>query len=44
MLIRGGRVKDLPGIRYHIVRGVLDTEGVQNRKQGRSLYGAKRPQ
>ncbi|MCK9357677.1 MAG: 30S ribosomal protein S12 [Dehalococcoidia bacterium] len=44
VLIRGGRVKDLPGIRYHIVRGVLDTEGVQNRKQGRSLYGAKRPQ
>jgi small subunit ribosomal protein S12 len=42
-LIRGGRVKDLPGIRYHIVRGVLDTEGVANRKQGRSLYGAKRP-
>jgi small subunit ribosomal protein S12 len=43
VLIRGGRVKDLPGIRYHIVRGVLDTEGVANRKQGRSLYGAKRP-
>jgi small subunit ribosomal protein S12 len=43
VLIRGGRVKDLPGIRYHIVRGVLDTEGVSNRKQGRSLYGAKRP-
>lgn len=41
--IRGGRVKDLPGVRYHIVRGVLDCEGVQNRKQGRSLYGAKRP-
>ena len=43
VLIRGGRVKDLPGIRYHIVRGVLDTAGVENRKQGRSLYGAKRP-
>jgi small subunit ribosomal protein S12 len=43
VLIRGGRVKDLPGIRYHIVRGVLDTQGVQNRKQGRSKYGAKRP-
>lgn len=41
--IRGGRVKDLVGVRYHIVRGVLDTEGVKNRKQGRSLYGAKRP-
>jgi small subunit ribosomal protein S12 len=41
--IRGGRVKDLPGVRYHVVRGVLDCEGVQNRKQGRSLYGAKRP-
>lgn len=41
--IRGGRVKDLPGVRYHIVRGVLDCEGVKNRKQGRSLYGAKRP-
>jgi len=41
--IRGGRVKDLPWVRYHIVRGVLDTEGVKNRKQGRSLYGAKRP-
>ncbi|MBW7954339.1 30S ribosomal protein S12 [Candidatus Gracilibacteria bacterium] len=41
--IRGGRVKDLPGVRYHIVRGLLDTEGVKNRKQGRSLYGAKRP-
>ncbi|MGE4443831.1 MAG: 30S ribosomal protein S12 [Candidatus Altimarinota bacterium] len=41
--IRGGRVKDLPGVRYHIVRGVLDTEGVKNRKQSRSLYGAKRP-
>lgn len=41
--IRGGRVKDLPWVRYHIVRWVLDSEGVQNRKQGRSLYGAKRP-
>lgn len=43
VLIRGGRVKDLPGVRYHIVRGVYDTSGVQGRKQGRSLYGAKRP-
>jgi small subunit ribosomal protein S12 len=43
VVIRGGRVKDLPGIRYHIVRGVLDTQGVQNRKNGRSKYGAKRP-
>ena len=43
VLIRGGRVKDLPGVRYHIVRGKLDTQGVQNRKQGRSRYGAKRP-
>ena len=43
VLIRGGRVKDLPGIRYHIVRGVLDTQGVANRKQSRSKYGAKRP-
>jgi len=41
--IRGGRVKDLPGVRYHIVRGVLDTAGVANRKQSRSKYGAKRP-
>jgi len=41
--IRGGRVKDLPWVRYHIVRGLLDTEGVKNRRQGRSLYGAKRP-
>ncbi|MFA5917655.1 MAG: 30S ribosomal protein S12 [Candidatus Gracilibacteria bacterium] len=41
--IRGGRVKDLPGVRYHIVRGLLDCEGVKNRNQGRSLYGAKRP-
>lgn len=43
VLIRGGRVKDLPGVRYHIVRGTLDTAGVQNRKQGRSKYGTKRP-
>ena len=43
VLIRGGRVKDLPGVRYHIVRGVLDTQGVKDRKQRRSLYGAKRP-
>lgn len=43
VLIRGGRVKDLPGVRYHIVRGALDTAGVANRKQGRSKYGAKRP-
>ena len=43
VLIRGGRVKDLPGTRYHIVRGTLDTAGVANRKQGRSKYGAKRP-
>ncbi|MCK4810497.1 MAG: 30S ribosomal protein S12 [Candidatus Omnitrophica bacterium] len=43
VLIRGGRVKDLPGVRYHIVRGVLDTQGVQNRKRSRSKYGAKRP-
>lgn len=43
VMIRGGRVKDLPGVRYHILRGVLDTQGVQNRKQARSLYGAKRP-
>ncbi|MEK7610628.1 MAG: 30S ribosomal protein S12 [Patescibacteria group bacterium] len=43
VMIRGGRVKDLPGVRYHIVRGVLDAEGVENRRQGRSLYGAKRP-
>jgi small subunit ribosomal protein S12 len=42
VLIRGGRVKDLPGVRYHIVRGTLDTAGVDKRKQGRSLYGAKR--
>merc|ERR1712022_45267 len=43
VLIRGGRVKDLPGVRYHVVRGALDTVGVKNRKQGRSKYGAKRP-
>ncbi|MCF8053873.1 MAG: 30S ribosomal protein S12 [Deltaproteobacteria bacterium] len=43
VLIRGGRVKDLPGVRYHVVRGTLDTLGVQNRKQGRSKYGAKKP-
>lgn len=43
VLIRGGRVKDLPGVRYHIVRGVLDTQGVSNRKNARSKYGAKRP-
>ena len=43
VLIRGGRVKDLPGVRYHIIRGTLDTTGVANRKQGRSKYGAKRP-
>ncbi|MFP4475886.1 MAG: 30S ribosomal protein S12 [Desulfatibacillaceae bacterium] len=43
VLVRGGRVKDLPGVRYHIVRGTLDAIGVQDRKQSRSLYGAKRP-
>jgi small subunit ribosomal protein S12 len=43
VLIRGGRVKDLPGVRYHIIRGTLDTQGVQDRKQGRSKYGAKKP-
>ena len=42
VLLRGGRVKDLPGVRYHIVRGILDTEGVSGRRQGRSKYGAKR--
>jgi small subunit ribosomal protein S12 len=42
VLIRGGRVKDLPGVRYHIIRGTLDTIGVQNRKQSRSKYGAKK--
>ena len=43
VLLRGGRVKDLPGVRYHILRGNLDTQGVTNRKQRRSLYGAKKP-
>ena len=43
VMIRGGRVKDLPGVRYHIIRGTLDTIGVQNRKKGRSKYGSKRP-
>jgi small subunit ribosomal protein S12 len=43
VLVRGGRVKDLPGVRYHIVRGALDTAAVKDRKQGRSLYGAKKP-
>lgn len=43
VLIRGGRVKDLPGVRYHIIRGTLDTAGVEDRKQGRSHYGAKKP-
>ena len=43
VLIRGGRVKDLPGVRYHIIRGTLDTAGVKDRKQGRSRYGAKKP-
>jgi small subunit ribosomal protein S12 len=43
VLVRGGRVKDLPGVRYHIVRGTKDTLGVENRKQGRSKYGAKKP-
>ena len=43
VLIRGGRVKDLPGVRYHIIRGTLDAAGVQNRNQGRSKYGTKRP-
>jgi small subunit ribosomal protein S12 len=43
VLVRGGRVKDLPGVRYHLVRGALDASGVEGRKQGRSLYGAKRP-
>ena len=43
VLVRGGRVKDLPGVRYHIVRGTLDALGVNDRKQGRSKYGAKRP-
>jgi small subunit ribosomal protein S12 len=43
VLIRGGRIRDLPGVRYHIIRGTLDAQGVANRKQGRSKYGAKRP-
>lgn len=43
VLIRGGRVKDLPGVRYHIIRGTMDTSGVDDRRQGRSKYGAKRP-
>ena len=43
VLIRGGRVKDLPGVRYHVVRGTMDTAGVENRKQARSKYGAKKP-
>ncbi|MBT8380365.1 MAG: 30S ribosomal protein S12 [Ignavibacteria bacterium] len=43
VLIRGGRVKDLPGVRYHIIRGTLDTSGVEERKKGRSKYGAKKP-
>ncbi len=43
VLVRGGRVKDLPGVRYHIVRGTLDTSGVEDRKQGRSKYGVKKP-
>jgi len=43
VLIRGGRVKDLPGVRYHIIRGTLDTSGVEDRRQGRSKYGAKKP-
>ena len=43
VLVRGGRLKDLPGVRYHIIRGALDASGVENRKQGRSLYGVKRP-
>ena len=43
VLIRGGRVRDLPGVRYHVIRGTLDAEGVEDRRQGRSLYGTKRP-
>jgi small subunit ribosomal protein S12 len=43
VMIRGGRVKDLPGVRYHIIRGTLDTQGVKNRKKRRSLYGVKKP-
>jgi small subunit ribosomal protein S12 len=42
VLVRGGRVRDLPGVRYHVVRGVYDTQGVEGRKQGRSLYGTKK--
>ncbi len=44
VLVRGGRVKDLPGVRYHVVRGTLDTAGIESRRQGRSLYGTKRPE
>jgi small subunit ribosomal protein S12 len=44
VLIQGGRVKDVPGVRYHIIRGILDTEGVAKRRQGRSRYGAKQPE
>ncbi|NLI94515.1 MAG: 30S ribosomal protein S12 [Erysipelotrichaceae bacterium] len=44
VLVRGGRVKDLPGVRYHVVRGTLDTAGIEKRRQGRSLYGTKRPE
>jgi len=43
VMIRGGRVKDLPGVRYHIIRGVMDSEGVSERRKGRSKYGTKRP-
>jgi small subunit ribosomal protein S12 len=43
VLVRGGRVKDVPGVRYHVIRGALDTQGVSDRKQGRSKYGVKRP-
>ena len=43
VLLRGGRVRDLPGVRYHVIRGILDTTGVENRKQGRSRYGSKKP-
>ena len=43
MLVRGGRVRDLPGVRYHVIRGTLDTGGVDDRRRGRSKYGAKRP-
>jgi len=44
VIVRGGRVKDLPGVRYRVVRGLLDTAGVENRRKGRSVYGTKRPQ